>query len=75
VLLCAFHHLIAIHRWGWQLILNPDGTTTAVSPDQLRTYRSHAPPTRGLTLIRTRGQIISEMRAAARAAPSVSTER
>ena len=31
--LCAFHHLIAIHRWGWQLVLNPDATTTATSPD------------------------------------------
>jgi hypothetical protein len=45
VLLCAFHHLIAIHRWGWQLTLNSDGTTTAVSPDRTRTYHSHAPPT------------------------------
>jgi hypothetical protein len=24
-LLCVFHHLIAVHRWGWQLTLNPDG--------------------------------------------------
>ncbi|HYK69206.1 MAG TPA: HNH endonuclease signature motif containing protein, partial [Streptosporangiaceae bacterium] len=44
-LLCPFHHLIAIHRWGWQLTLNPDGTTTAVSPDRQRTLHSHAPPT------------------------------
>jgi Domain of unknown function (DUF222) len=44
-LLCSFHHLIAIHRWGWQLTLSPDGTTTAVSPDRKRTYHSHAPPT------------------------------
>ncbi|HXZ64698.1 MAG TPA: HNH endonuclease signature motif containing protein, partial [Streptosporangiaceae bacterium] len=44
-LLCAFHHLTAVHRWGWQLTLNPDGTTTAVSPDGKRTYHSHAPPT------------------------------
>jgi hypothetical protein len=43
-LLCVFHHLIAIHRWGWQLTLNPDGTTTAVSPDGKRTFHSHAPP-------------------------------
>ena len=43
-LLCAFHHLVAIHRWGWTLILNPDGTTTATSPDGLRTLHSHAPP-------------------------------
>ena len=44
-LLCVFHHLIAVHPWGWQLTLNPDGTTTAVSPDRNRTYHSHAPPT------------------------------
>jgi hypothetical protein len=29
VLLCWFHHQIVIHRWGWTLVLNPDGTTTA----------------------------------------------
>jgi hypothetical protein len=29
VLLCWFHHQVVIHRWGWTLILNPDGTTTA----------------------------------------------
>jgi hypothetical protein len=44
-LLCSFHHLTAVHRWGWQLTLNPDGTTTAVSPDGKRTFHSHAPPT------------------------------
>ncbi|HEY2127636.1 MAG TPA: DUF222 domain-containing protein, partial [Streptosporangiaceae bacterium] len=32
VLLCAFHHLIAVHQWGWTLTLNADGTTTATSP-------------------------------------------
>ena len=30
---CAFHHLIAIHRWGWTLRLNADGTITATSPE------------------------------------------
>jgi hypothetical protein len=44
-LLCAFHHLVAVHRWGWQLVLNPDGTTTATSPDGNRVLHSHAPPT------------------------------
>ncbi len=43
-LLCALNHLVAIHRWGWTLILNPDGTTTATSPDGQRTLHSHAPP-------------------------------
>ena len=40
-LLCVFHHQIAVHRWGWQLRLNPDGTTTATLGD--RTLHSHAP--------------------------------
>jgi hypothetical protein len=46
ILLCAFHHLTAIHRWGWHLTLHPDGTVTAVSPDQQRTLNSHGPPAR-----------------------------
>ena len=46
ILLCAFHHLIAIHRWGWHLTLHPDGTVTAVSPDKQRTLNSHGPPAR-----------------------------
>jgi hypothetical protein len=45
--LCAFHHLIVIHRWGWTLRLKPDGTTTATSPDGQRSYHSHGPPTPG----------------------------
>jgi hypothetical protein len=40
---CAFHHLIVIHAWGWTLRLTPDGTTTATSPDG-RTLRDHDPP-------------------------------
>jgi hypothetical protein len=43
-LLCPFHHLIAVHRWGWTLALNPDGTTTATSPDGKRVFHSHGPP-------------------------------
>lgn len=42
--LCSFHHLVAIHRWGWALTLHPDGTTTAISPDGQRTFHSHSPP-------------------------------
>ncbi len=42
--LCAFHHLVAVHRWGWGIILRPDGTTTATSPDGTRTRHSHGPP-------------------------------
>ncbi|HTX83288.1 MAG TPA: HNH endonuclease signature motif containing protein, partial [Streptosporangiaceae bacterium] len=44
ILLCRFHHLIAVHRWGWVFTLNPDGTTTAVSPDGTKTLHSHPPP-------------------------------
>ena len=43
-LLCAFHHLIAVHRWGWTLHLHADGTTTATSPDGTKTLHSHSPP-------------------------------
>ena len=42
--LCGFHHQIAVHRQGWILRLNPDGTTTATSPDRTRTLHSHGPP-------------------------------
>ncbi len=45
LLLCSFHHLILVHRWGWTIRLNPDGTTTVTSPDG-RILRSHSPPTR-----------------------------
>jgi hypothetical protein len=34
VLLCPFHHQVVIHRWGWTLVLNPDGTTTARNKEQ-----------------------------------------
>ncbi|MGN6793986.1 MAG: DUF222 domain-containing protein [Streptosporangiaceae bacterium] len=44
ILLCAFHHLILVHRWGWVIRLNADGTTTATSPHG-RTLHSHSPPT------------------------------
>ena len=46
VLLCPFHHLIAIHRWGWTLVLNPDGTTTAWNKDKTKILHSHGPPAR-----------------------------
>ena len=42
ILGCGFHHLIVIHRWGWQLTLSADGTTTAVHPPGL----AHAPQPR-----------------------------
>ena len=46
LLLCTFHHLILIHRWGWAITLNADGTTTATSPDQHHVLHSHSPPER-----------------------------
>ena len=46
VLLCWFHHQIVIHRWGWALVLNPDGTTTAWNKDKTRVLHSHSPPAR-----------------------------
>jgi hypothetical protein len=42
-LLCRFHHLTVIHRWGRTLTCHPDGTITATSPDG-RTLHSHSPP-------------------------------
>ena len=44
VLLCWFHHQVAIHRWGWTLVLNPDGTTTAWNKDKTKVLHSHGPP-------------------------------
>jgi Domain of unknown function (DUF222) len=46
VLLCPFHHQVVIHRWGWTLVLNPDGTTTAWSKDKTKVLYSHGPPVR-----------------------------
>ena len=46
-LLCHFHHLVAVHRWGWTLTLHGDGTTTAVSPDGANVLHSHSPPAGG----------------------------
>jgi hypothetical protein len=46
VLLCAFHHQIVIHRWGWTLVLNPDGTTTAWNKNKTKILHSHGPPAR-----------------------------
>jgi hypothetical protein len=44
-LYCFFHHHVAIHQWGWTVTLNPDGTTTARSPDGTKLLHSHSPPT------------------------------
>src|SRR5215469_4490002 len=44
VLLCQFHHDVCIHRWGWQIVLHPDGTTSAHGPHG-QVLHSHSPPT------------------------------
>ena len=46
VLLCSFHHQVVIHRQGWTLVLNPDGTTTAWNKDKSKVLHSHGPPVR-----------------------------
>jgi hypothetical protein len=46
ILLCFYHHHVVIHRWGWTLVLNPDGTTTAWNRDRTKILRSHSPPAR-----------------------------
>ena len=45
-LFCFFHHQIVIHQWGWTVVLNPDGTTTAWNKDKTKILRSHSPPPR-----------------------------
>jgi hypothetical protein len=46
VLLCQFHHDVAIHRLGWQIVLHPDGITTVFRqrPREPRVAHSHPPP-------------------------------
>jgi hypothetical protein len=46
VLLCWFHHQVVIHRWGWTLVLNRDGTTSAWNKDKTKVLHSHGPPAR-----------------------------
>jgi hypothetical protein len=46
VLLCPFHHQVVIHRWGWTLAVNPDGTTTAWNKNKTKVLHSHGPPVR-----------------------------
>jgi hypothetical protein len=36
---------VAIHQWGWKVTLNPEGNTTARSPDGTKLLHSHGPPT------------------------------
>ena len=45
-LFCFFHHHVVIHQWGWTVVLNPDGTTTAWNTDKTKVIHSHSPPAR-----------------------------
>ena len=47
VLLCPFHHQVVIHRWGWTLVVNPDGTTSAWNKDKTKVLHSHGPNAMG----------------------------
>jgi Domain of unknown function (DUF222)/HNH endonuclease len=46
ITLCHFHHDICIHRWGWRIVRNPDGTVSVYGPDG-QVQHSHSPPTIG----------------------------
>jgi hypothetical protein len=46
VTLCQFHHDVCIHRRGWRIVLNPDGSVSAYGPDG-HAQHSHSPPTIG----------------------------
>ena len=46
ITLCNFHHDICIHRWGWRIARNPDGTVSVYGPDG-QVQHSHSPPTAG----------------------------
>jgi Domain of unknown function (DUF222)/HNH endonuclease len=46
VLLCPFHHQVCIHRMGWTLVVNGDGTTSAWNKDKSKILHSHGPPPR-----------------------------
>jgi hypothetical protein len=39
-------HWIVIHRWGWTLVVNPDGTTSAWNKNKTKVLHSHGPPAR-----------------------------
>jgi hypothetical protein len=45
-LFCTHHHQVEIHRNGWTVVLNPDGTTTAWNKDRTKILHSHGPPAR-----------------------------
>jgi Domain of unknown function (DUF222) len=44
ILFCWYHHQVIIHRMGWTVVLNPDGTTSAWNKDKTKVLHSHSPP-------------------------------
>jgi hypothetical protein len=45
ITLCQFHHDTCVHRWGWRIVLNPDGTTSVYGPNgQVQHSDSRPPP-------------------------------
>jgi hypothetical protein len=42
-LACKFHHLVVIHRWGWEVELRADGVVVATSPGG-QVIEGHPPP-------------------------------
>jgi len=48
ITLCHFHHDICVHRWGWRIVRNPDGTVSVYGPDgqEQRSHSQPPPPTR-----------------------------
>jgi hypothetical protein len=44
--LCSFHHLTAVHRWGWTVTLHADGSNHRHQPDRARTLHDHGRPGR-----------------------------
>ncbi|HEU5392050.1 MAG TPA: DUF222 domain-containing protein [Streptosporangiaceae bacterium] len=46
MLFCTHHHQVEIHRNGWTVVLNPDGSVTAWNKDKTKVLHSHGPPAR-----------------------------
>src|SRR5690242_11413327 len=50
MLFCTHHHQVEIHRNGWTVVLNPDGSVTAWNKDRTKVLhshrRNHSPPPR-----------------------------
>ena len=54
-MLCPFHHQVVIHRWGWTLVVNPDGTTTPGTNKTKVLHRRGPPGPRRVTARHGRG--------------------